>query len=202
MLLPMAASDSCSESCASSPSSTASSPTELSSFGTTARRKRSRTDEILLCDVCSLQFYHRLHLEQHIRQSHDVQSLPRTFHCRFEGCTSAFALLSYQQQHEHRVHGEGIECPECGKFLQHRQNLTRHLQAKHNHDNQKFACQQCERVYNTGVDLRRHVQRKHETLARLLCPTSGCVQDFGCKTALRAHLRKQHKVNPDTLQPL
>lgn len=54
-----------------------------------------------LCDVCSREEQHFSRLKAHIKQAHGQRDLL----CPFDGCTSAFALQKYFNEHLKHVHG-------------------------------------------------------------------------------------------------
>lgn len=143
------------------------------------------------CLECGQFFDSPLKLEYHVLWHSKV----RPFACDVPNCffssKSHVDLLSHQKS----VHGDAVECPHCGKFIEYLHDYVSHV-TKHKLGTPgvvKCIFGNCRLFFPSNADLKKHVAEKHSTLDKhFACRVPGCSFSSKFFDDHQAHERNSH----------
>lgn len=146
---------------------------------------------------CEQKFHNRHEIVQHIFYHNDR----RAFKC--EQCFKSFTRKYRLNQHMQRMHfGKPpkcvpIDCPKCGKILQHKSHLNRHLELHCNDDenvmDKPYACDVCGKSFGTLKALGTHNLSMHSEISeRHKCNI--CDKGFIYRRYLEDHMAKHTEI--------
>ena len=71
-------------------------------------------------------------------------------------CNATFSSVTALRSHEkkHKEDDKGYECPECGKIIKTKQNLSIHINTIHK--GLKYKCEHCEKEFTNLVTVKIH----------------------------------------------
>lgn len=179
-------------------------------------RKKHKAPPIK-CSQCDQQFYHQLHLEEHLNnhdesllrckecnkqyptlaklKKHQVAHRPEMYHCFKCDCSfkGKFMLTKHDQIY-HSGERPREACHICGKEVI-RTNMKVHM--KIHTERTPFECEECPKKFVRRITLIEHVMKKHKNQdipLKQLC--SVCGRGFRGKAEIRRHMRSHTGEKP------
>ena len=127
------------------------------------QRGQNRTYE---CAFCGLTVKTKKEHVKHYQEHHCVET--QTLKCT--KCSKTFTELSSLSDHLRRVHlddvsggkeGEVQVCPECGRKLETKKLLSRHMKTVHRKV-KSLNCEMCGKLFRDNFGLKRHLREGHK----------------------------------------
>ena len=85
-----------------------------------------------------------------------------------------------------------IQCKHCGKKLNCKTNLDKHVLNIHDGIKQNHKCKDCEKIFTQKTGLKSHVQSVHMKIKH---KCERCNKDFSSKSTLSRHYKSFHTGN-------
>ncbi|OQR68694.1 hypothetical protein BIW11_12744 [Tropilaelaps mercedesae] len=136
------------------------------------------------CSFCELSFAKRLHLAQHLKQTHADQ-LPQCEICNRRFAFETILRQHLEEKHSQDVTGQRDECKHCGKTFSDKDRLQAHLFV--HTGTKQFECSICSRRCLTKAHLDQHMAAHGRGEERFYCER--CDKPFAKKTNYNHHLR-------------
>ncbi|XP_044743516.1 gastrula zinc finger protein XlCGF57.1-like [Chrysoperla carnea] len=186
-------------------------------WGLGLHMKDKHSVDPLACKKCDQQFYHRLHLEDHlnkhdniefkckicekqfdtvnIRRKHEFKHNPKIFHCfKCDRSFKAKYMLNKHEQDHHSGERPREACLICGKSIM-QSNMGAHM--KIHKERIPFSCQECPKKFIREITLKEHVLKIHQNgqiPLKELCTI--CGRKVRGKSELRRHMRSHTDERP------
>uniref|UniRef100_A0A182KA94 C2H2-type domain-containing protein n=1 Tax=Anopheles christyi TaxID=43041 RepID=A0A182KA94_9DIPT len=148
--------------------------------------------ETTVCNDCGKTVSIR-YLKKHVALIHE--SLRQWFMCDLCGknFSSSMVLDRHIKQHQGIETIEKVDCPFCGKQLNGKYNLQKHVRCMHLEAGKGYRCDVCGHVSPNSIALKNHVKRVH-TGEHFECEQ--CGKRFKRKVYLTEHVAALHTRTP------
>ncbi|XP_053213516.1 zinc finger protein 236-like [Panonychus citri] len=162
-------------------------------------KARSSKCQLFFCDKCDKVYDHYSELVYHQRR----HTGEKPFACTWPGCSAAFSASNARVRHM-RIHtGEKpYVCPhsECGRRFTYWKDLKLHKLRHSGEKPHKCTWPGCSSRFFRRDDLKHH-RYTHTGEKPYKCTFPGCESAFTQKSPLNLHMRKIHKILPDSKPP-
>ena len=123
------------------------------------------TFQCKICDYKTTRKGNKSNMHRHVKMVHSSNSLP-VYKCPLPGCifrTKQKTRMKYHNEGKHK--GVRFNCGFCQYQTHYRENLLKHIEARHAAGEEAFAWQACDLCNFKGLDLadlKSHTKIKHE----------------------------------------
>lgn len=135
---------------------------------------------------CEIQSNSKVHLGHHMAKHYD----DRPFHCKMDGCTSAFVRLSDLKHHERYHLPPTFSCSICDKKFHQKSQAKTHEKQVHEKI-RPYKCDECDASFSQPKHLENH-QNTHSGLKPFICDHDGCDFAAASPDTLRGHKKRHH----------
>jgi hypothetical protein len=150
---------------------------------TLEKHMKTHSNEVHVCEICSLELRSAEYLKNHIKRMHQDQPIPRfpCKFCSFKGAKSEETL----DKHILKNHsGAQHLCSECPKSFGNEEK--RKIHEENMHGEKSIKCEFCDQMFSNNRYRKAHVKQVHEKKKDRICPH--CGEAFFQPESFKAHV--------------